>query len=169
MSPRIPLQMVRTAELLGRFALLLLLLSLAGCSDEPASPEEEIRAVLAAGELEVEARDLLAVMERVDEDYRDAQQRDWRQLRAMLAGYFFRHPDIYVISKVDRIEITQADRADVVLFAGLAGSAQEAAGPLSGLSGHLLRLDLTFRREQADDWRLLSASWRPVTREDLAE
>jgi hypothetical protein len=149
--------------------LLLFMLLLSGCGSEPATPEEEVRAVLEAGELEVEERDLFAVMQRVDQEYTDAKQRDWRQLRALLAGYFFRHPHIYVISQVERIDIPQPGRAEVVLFAGLAGSAQEAAGPLSGLSGNLLRFDLSFRRVEADDWRLLSAAWRPVTREDLAE
>jgi hypothetical protein len=144
-------------------------LLLSACGGEPVTPEEELQAVLEAGEQEVEARDLLAVMERVDADYRDEQQRDWRQLRALLAGYFFRHPNVYVISQVERIEIPQPGRAEVVLFAGLAGSAQEAAGPLSGLRGQLLRFDMSFRRVDADDWRLLNAAWRPVMREDLAE
>ena len=162
-------QTLQSANRPGRFVLLLMLLLLVACSDEPVTPEQEVRAVLAAGELEVEERDLLAVMERIDEEYLDEKRRDWRQLRAMLAGYFFRHPDIYVISQIDHIEIPQPGRAEVVLFAGLAGSAQEAAGPLSGLRGNLLRLDLTFRRKEADDWRLLSATWRPVTREDLTE
>jgi hypothetical protein len=154
---------------MARWLLLLFVLLLCGCGGEPATPEEEVRAVLEAGELEVEERDLFAVMQRVDQNYRDANQRDWRQLRALLAGYFFRHPNIYVISQVEHIDISQAGRAEVVLFAGLAGSAQEAAGPLSGLSGNLLRFDLSFRRVEADDWRLLNAAWRPVTREDLAE
>jgi hypothetical protein len=87
----------------------------------------------------------------------------------MLAGYFFRHPHIYVISQVEHIDIPQPDRAEVILFAGLAGSAQEAAGSLGGWSGQLLRFELSLRRVDADDWRLLSAAWRPVTREDLAE
>ena len=152
-----------------RLACALCCLWLSACSDEPASPEQALRAVLEAGEQAVEARDLMAVMERVDPDYRDDRQRDWRQLRALLAGYFFRHPDVYVISQVERIEILQPDKAEVVLFAGLAGSAQEASGPLSGLRGQLLRFDMTFRQVEAEDWRLLTASWRPVTREDLAE
>ena len=147
----------------------LCVLLISACSDDPLTPEQELQAVLEAGELEVEARDLMAVMERVDPDYRDQQQRDWRQLRALLAGYFFRHPDVYVISQLDRIEIEQPGQAEVVLYAGLAGSAQEAAGSLSGLRGQLLRFDMTFRRVDVDDWRLLTASWRPVTREDLAE
>ncbi len=150
-------------------ALLGCVVLLSGCGGEPVTPEQEMRAVLEAGELEVEARDLIAVMQRIDEDYRDERQRDWRQLRALLAGYFFRHPDIFVISQVERIEIPQPDRAEVVLFAGLAGSAQEAAGPVSGWSGRLLRFDMSFRRVDAQDWRLLSATWRPVSREDLTE
>lgn len=145
------------------------LLLLSACSDEPLTPEQELRAVLEAGEQEVEARDLMAVMERVDPEYRDERQRDWRQLRALLAGYFFRHADVYVFSQVGSVEVLQPDRAEVVLFAGLAGSAEEASGPLSGLRGQLLRFDMTFRRLDQDDWRLLTAGWRPVTREDLAE
>jgi hypothetical protein len=141
---------------------------MAACGHEPISPEEQLRAVLEAGEREVEARELSAVMELVDPDYRDEHQRDWRQMRALLAGYFFRHPSIYVISQVERIEIHQPDRASVVLFAGLAGSAQEAASPLSGWRGNLLRLDLEFTRRDEETWLLVSAAWRPVTRDDLA-
>ncbi len=140
---------------------------LAGCGSTPPSPEVQLRSVLEAGESAVEARDLAAAMKLVDSDYRGADQQDWRQLRAMLAGYFFRHPSIYVISQIDRIEIIRPGRAHVVLFAGLAGSAQEAAGPLSGWRGNLLRLDLEFTLHDEEEWRLMSAAWRPATREDF--
>jgi hypothetical protein len=138
-----------------------------GCDREPPTPEEQVRAVLEAAELEVESRDLAAVMARIDPDYLDARQRDWRQLRALLGGYFIRHPSLFVISQIDQLEIVQPDRARVVLFAGLAGSAQEAAGPLSGWRGNLLRLDLEFKQHEGETWRLLRAAWRPARREDF--
>jgi hypothetical protein len=142
---------------------------IASCASESLSPEERLRATLEAGEREVEARELSAVMQRVDPGYRDDRQRDWRQIRALLAGYFFRHPSIYVISQIERIELLQPDRASVVLFAGLAGSAQEAAGPLRGWRGNLLRLDLEFKRQDEETWLLVSADWRSVTRDDLSD
>lgn len=144
-----------------------ILILLAGCGSEPSSPEAQLRALLEAGEAAVESRDLTAAMDMVDPDYRDSGQRDWRQLRAMLAGYFFRHPTIYVISQIDRIEMVQPERAHIVLFAGLAGSAQEAAGPLTGWRGNLLRFELEFRRHGEEEWRLTSAAWRSATREDF--
>jgi hypothetical protein len=143
------------------------LLLLWGCGGEPMSPEEQLRAVLAEAEAEVESRDLAAVMERIDPDYQDQRQRDRRQLRALLAGYFFRHPSIFVISQVDRLEIVPPDRAKVVVLAGLAGSAQEAAGPLSGWRGNLLRLDLEFKLHEGQAWRLFRADWRQAEREDF--
>ncbi|MEJ2394907.1 MAG: hypothetical protein P8Z77_09005 [Candidatus Thiodiazotropha sp.] len=148
---------------------LLVMLLFSGCSGEPLSPEAQLRALLAAGEMEIESRDLSAVMERVAPDYLDARQRDWRQMRALLAGYFLRHPSIFVISQIDRIHIIEPGRAQVVVLAGLAGSAQEAAGPLGGWRGNLLRLDLTFKRNADEAWQLTGADWRPATREDFTE
>ena len=65
--------------------------------------------------------------------------------------------------------VTTHDAAKVLLYAGLAGSAQEAAGPLSGWRGNLLRFELDFRRNAEGDWRLHSADWRLATREDFTQ
>ncbi|MGD8907963.1 MAG: hypothetical protein PVI92_01355 [Chromatiales bacterium] len=169
-SPPLRADRVHNGSFFPRRLLMLFALPLAllwGCGREPASPEEQLRAVLAAAELEVESRDLAAVMERIDPGYEDHRQRDWRQLRAMLGGYFIRHPSIFVISQVDRLEIVQPDRARVVLFAGLAGSAQEAAGPLRGWRANLLRFELEFKQHEGESWRLFRADWRPARRGDF--
>lgn len=150
-------------------ALLLTIGILVGCSDTPLTPEAQLAGLIDTAELAVEERDLAAVMELVDPQYLDTRQRDWRRLRAMLAGYFLRHPSIYVISKVDRIELLGEREAEVLVFAGLAGSAQEDAGPLTGWRGNLLRLDLVFRRNDDEIWRLHQADWRPATREDFTQ
>lgn len=147
---------------------LCILILLTACAGESPSPEAQLRAVIEAGEVAVESRDLGATMELVDPDYRDSRQRDWHQLRGLVAGYFFRHPSIYIIGKIEGIEFIQPERAKVVMFAGLAGSPQEAAGPLAGWRGNLLRLELEFKQQAGETWRLQSADWRPATREDFA-
>ncbi|MCP4992271.1 MAG: hypothetical protein GY934_00585, partial [Gammaproteobacteria bacterium] len=43
---------------MGLWGLLLLSLLVAGCSDDPETPEERIRAMIAAGEIAVEERSL---------------------------------------------------------------------------------------------------------------
>ncbi len=147
----------------------LLLLMLAACSGEPPSAEAQLRAVIEAGEAAVEARDLGAAMEHVDPGYLDSKQRNRRQLRSLVATYLFRHPSIYVISQIDSIELVRPGQAKVVVFAGLAGSAQEAAGPLDGWRGNLLRFDLVFTRLEETEWQLRSADWRQATREDFTQ
>jgi ketosteroid isomerase-like protein len=151
------------------YPLLFSFLLLVGCSDEPQSPEVQLTQLIEAAEQAVEARDLSAVMDYVDQDYRDAGHRDRSQLRGLLAGYFMRHPSIYVVSKIDRIDLPSQGEAKVVIFAGLAASAKAAAGPLTGWRGNLLRLDLGFRFNSDGEWHLHSASWRPARREDFTQ
>ena len=148
---------------------LLMLLILSGCGGKPETPEDQLRQLIQTAETAVESRDLGDVMALIDPDYRDADSRNFYQLRGMIAGYFLRHPSIFVISRIDRIELAGDTEATVALTAGLAGSAQEAAGPLSGWRGNLLRFDLSFRRDEAAQWRLRNAAWRPATREDFTQ
>ncbi|MCU7844722.1 MAG: hypothetical protein KZQ93_12865 [Candidatus Thiodiazotropha sp. (ex Monitilora ramsayi)] len=141
---------------------------LAGCS-EAVSPEIALNNLITAGEAAVEARDLAAVMTLVDPDYTDDHDNGWPQLRRLLAGYFLRHPSIHVISKIDRIKLVSEQEAEVLIYAGLAGSAQEASGPLAGWRGNLLRLDLVFHLDDDSEWRLFRAAWRPARREDFTQ
>lgn len=148
---------------------LLLLGILAGCGDEPVTPEVALTRLIEAGEEAVEVRDLSSAMALVDPEYSDARGNGWPQLRGLLAGYFIRHPSIYVISKIDRIELVSDREADVLVYAGLAGSAQEASGPLTGWRGNLLRLDLGFILNDDGDWLLQRAAWRSARRDDFTQ
>jgi hypothetical protein len=153
----------------ARLVLTLTLLSLSGCSSAPEMPEDQLRQLIQQAETAVESRSLFDVTALIDPAYTDAEGRNFYQLRGLIAGYFFRHPSIFVISRIDRIELSGDNAAKVLLYAGLAGSAQQATGPLSGWRGNLLRFELDFRRNGADDWRLYSAEWRPATREDFVQ
>ncbi|MCU7906422.1 MAG: hypothetical protein KZQ76_11395 [Candidatus Thiodiazotropha sp. (ex Epidulcina cf. delphinae)] len=144
----------------------LMLLLISGCSDRTPTPEERLRALIAEAESHLEARDLSAAMAFVDPAYRDSRGRDIRQLRAMLAGYFLRHGSIHILSGIKHIEIKTASDAQVLIYAGLAGSPEETAKPLSEWRGDLLRLQLRFVSDDGE-WRLKEVTWRRVRPEDF--
>ncbi|MEW8400339.1 MAG: hypothetical protein AB2717_06545 [Candidatus Thiodiazotropha sp.] len=151
-------------------ALLPLLISLmyGGCSDRPPSVEEQLQQLLNQAETHLEARDLSSAMAFVDPAYSDGDGRDFRALRAMLVGYFLRHKSIHIISKVDQIELLPEGDAEVVVFAGLAGSPQQVEQGLSQWRGDLLRLKLLFVAQGDGEWRLRSAEWRRAAPQDFS-
>ncbi|MCU7849971.1 MAG: hypothetical protein KZQ89_18670 [Candidatus Thiodiazotropha sp. (ex Lucinoma kastoroae)] len=152
-----------------RFYPLLLWMSMLviGCSSEPTDPEQQLRTLITDGEAAIESRDLSAVLEMVDSRYLDKQQRDYHQLRALLAGYFLRHRSIHIISRIERIEIEPGGIAQVTLYAGLAGSPQEDAMPLSQWRGDLIRLQLHVVLSDDEAWRVRDADWRLAHPSDL--
>jgi hypothetical protein len=144
----------------------LLMLSLWGCSDEPANPDEQIRKTIQEAESSIQARNLSETLRYVHPEYRDNRGLDLKQLRRMLAGYFLRHQAIYILTSIEKIEVDEAGEASVRLFAGLAGSAQEQSSNLREWRGDLLRLDLTFILND-DAWLLHHADWRRATPQDF--
>jgi hypothetical protein len=137
-----------------------------GCSDGPLSADDQLRNTLREAESYIQARDLSSTLGFIHQEYRDNNGHDLPQLRAMLAGYFLRHKSIHILSKIDRIEVEEGGRAKVLLYAGLAGSAEEREASLSQWRGDLLRLNLTFL-QQDDDWMLIEAEWRRATTQDF--
>ncbi len=148
---------------------LALLILLTACGGAPDDPEAVLREVIAEGEQRIEERDLFAAMEFVDQRYSDDRGNGWAQLRAQLAGYFLRHPSITIISKIDQVRLVDETQAEVVLYAGLAGSATEASAPLAGWRANLLRFEFRFQLNEDDEWRLIHATWRQAQREDFVQ
>jgi hypothetical protein len=137
-----------------------------GCTSDPVTPEERLRQTIAQAEVYLQDRDLSEAMNYVHSDYQDKNGLDIRQLRAMLAGYFIRHQSIYILTRIEQINLSKDDEAQVLLFAGLAGSSQQRSASLSQWRGDLIRLDLRFVL-QGDDWLLRQADWRRAGPEDF--
>lgn len=154
-----------------RIGILLLLAGLfsGACSERPLSAEEQLRGLLSKAEADLEARDLDAAMASVAPTYEDSAGRDYRALRTLLFGYLLRHKSIHILSKIDQIELVSDTQARLVVFAGLAGSAQEAETVLSGWRGELLRLRLQFEKSREGEWYLHSAQWRRATPQDFTK
>ncbi|MEJ1496170.1 MAG: hypothetical protein RPU13_06725, partial [Candidatus Sedimenticola sp. (ex Thyasira tokunagai)] len=73
------------------------LLMLAGCSEEKVSPEDEIRAMLSAGEVAVESRSVTESAAFVSEQYQDESGRHRKDIMRLLAGYFLTHQKIHLL------------------------------------------------------------------------
>jgi len=144
----------------GRVLVLLAVwaLGMAGCSDRGPTPEEEIRAVIAAGEQAAEAKDILTLRDMVSSQYRDRDGRDKRELLGLITGYVLRHESIHLVTRIDEIHLEGPDRAQVSFYLGAAGQAVSDFDALASLRADIYRIELVVVREEGD-WRALSAQW----------
>ena len=140
-------------------------LALSACSD-PGTPEEQVRALIDAGEEAVESRDVSAVLDLVSPDFRDARERDRDALRRLLAGQFLTHPSIHLLVQTDEIRFPAPDRAEVLLYVAMTGTRVDSAAALAGLSADLYRVDLELALFD-DAWRVTGGAWRRVTAADF--
>jgi hypothetical protein len=134
---------------------LLAALLAAGCG--PAStPEEEIRALVAAAEEAAEARDAAALKELVADDYADDSGRSAADLRTWLHGWLIAHQSVGLLTRVDSIELEGTELARVQVTVGMLG--RDAAADSSwDLAADLWRFDL--RLALADgEWRVIRAA-----------
>jgi hypothetical protein len=132
------------------------LLMAAACGG--ASPEEQIRALVAAAEEGAEARDLSDVMALVSERYVDAQGQDKTAVRDVVGGYFLINQSIHLLTRIDDVKFPSDAIATARVTVGMLGQQDDAAGDWS-LAADVYEFDLRFLRE-GDEWRLQSASWR---------
>lgn len=144
--------------------LLLALLAAGACSDD-GSPEAQVRALIDAGVEAAEARSADDLGDLLHPDFRDHKGNDPASLRRLLTAWFFRHRNIHLLTRIETIELLSPSRAEVGLYAAMAGSAIGDAAALARLRARVYRFDLTLVRD--DQWRVLEAAYSPARLADL--
>lgn len=140
----------------------LLLAALLGCGSPAATPEQEVRAALAALEAAAEAGDAGAFADLVSADYQDPYGHDREKLRAFVAFHVMqsgRGREVIVRVRDVRIEPGDPTRAAVTLAVGLAG-----AGSRVGAEVYAVDMDVT---REGDAWRVSWAQWHAAPATDL--
>jgi hypothetical protein len=140
----------------------LLLAALLGCGSPAATPEQEVRAALAALEAAAEAGDAGAFADLVSADYQDPYGHDREKLRAFVAFHVMRSGrgrEVVVRVRDVRIEPGDPTRAAVTLAVGLAG-----AGSRVGAEVYAVDMDVT---REGDAWRVSWAQWHAAPATDL--
>ncbi len=125
-----------------------------------------MRAVLAALEEAAQQRDAGAMKEHVSGGYSDAHGNDKRAAIQLVAFHLLRNQSVYLLTRVQGIEIAGPGEARAEVLVAMAGTPIESPEALLALRADLYRFDLAFAEEDGA-WRVRSAEWRPAAVQDF--
>lgn len=112
------------------------------------------QAAAAAGQ-----RNSAALRALISERYADSEGHDKRSLEGILRFYFLRNESVHLLTHIRSVALPARERAQAVVYVGMAGQPVREAGELERLRADLFRFDLEFGLE-AGEWRLQRAGWR---------
>jgi hypothetical protein len=135
------------------------------CGGEPRTPEERVRATLAALEAAAEARDVGAMKEHVSESYRDAHGNDRSAIAGVVAMHFMQNQSVHLLVRTIDVAVDPPAATASVLVA-MAGTPIPSADALPLVRADLHRFDFELREEDGA-WRIAGAAWRPASAEDF--
>jgi hypothetical protein len=131
-------------------------LAVSACA-ERTSPEQQVRAVIAAAEDAAERRDHADLLALVAPEFRGAHGEDVREVSQLLRGYLLAHPSVHVATRVEEIGFPYEDMARVRLTVGTLG----ADAPSLDVSADAQSVELELQRK-GDEWRVTRADWESV-------
>jgi hypothetical protein len=139
-------------------AFLCIALALTACGGEPATPEEEIRALIERTAGAAADGDAGAVADALHPDYRDARGNDRAAIVRLLRLQLLRGGSVVVLPDIEQVEVHGSDAARVRMTVRFAGA---DLGRLS-LDAGARRVELDLVRD--DEWRVISARWARLDR-----
>lgn len=93
-------------------------------------------------------------------NYRDQRGNRRDQTVLMMRGLFLRHKNVYLFSKIGRIDLHSEIQASVYMHVAMAGSSISDIAALAGLRARLYEFELHLIKDET--WRVLQARWRPA-------
>jgi hypothetical protein len=145
-------------------ALLVALLLVAPACKRALTPEQQVRAAIAAAEKAAQEKDLRALGGFVSERYNDGEN-DRPLVLGLVRLQFLRFPSIHLLVRVSAVEFPQPGEARAVAFVAMASLPIAAASDLSRMTAELYRFDLELAEEGnrgKGPWRVRSARWAPA-------
>ena len=149
-----------------RMSVLILGLLLFGCGGEEQTPEARIRALISAGEVAAESRDISGVLDLISERYRDERGLDRQAVKRIVAGQFLTHQSIHLLVQTDAVRLLTPTRAEALTYVAMSGTRIDGPDDLLGLRADLYRFDLELEIEDGD-WRITGGQWRKATAADF--
>lgn len=148
-----------------RLLLVAALLVTVACA-KPANPEQGVREFLSRAEQAAENKDVRSLRGYVSQQYSDADGRDRRAIEAILRIQVLAHESIHLLTRIERIQFAAPGRADVDIYAAMAGRPIVDAAALAAIRANVYRIQLTLVDEDSE-WRVLHAQWQLAQPSDL--
>lgn len=153
------------AKRLYQVVLLVMLIILQACTGSEMTPEEEIRQFIEAGVTAAEGRNSGDLADLIDDAYQDQRGYDRTQIEKLVKLYFFRHKNIYLFTKINKIDFFTPDKVLVTMHIAMAGNRISDASMLSSLRARIYKFELSLVRN--DSWLLREARWKPAAIRDM--
>lgn len=139
------------------FVAVLAVVALAGCGD-PTSPEEDVRAVIAAAEQAAEARSVGDLLALAAPGFSDGAGRSTDELARYVRGYFIANQSVRLLTRITRIDLPAPDVAEAAVTVAMVGKDAEATAAWD-LAFDVIEFDIDLRRIDGE-WRVVHADWR---------
>ncbi len=140
---------------------LLLAVFLAAACRKSVAPEEQVRRAITQVEKAITEKDLSTVGKFISPDYKDAEQYDRNSVMGVLRLQFLRYPTIHLLVRIAEVTVPAPRQARALVYAAMASAPIRGPESLPQLSADLYRFEVDLR-ENNGDWKVVSASWRPV-------
>ncbi len=153
----------------ARFAgpTLALLAFMAACSEPVTTPDEQIRSTFAEIERASRAGDVAVLKDFVSARYRDGQGRTRDDLQALIRYQYLRHKKVYLLTRIEKIEIADDGTARTIVLGAMASAPVEEPAQLRTVHADVYRFDLELLDEGGGSWKVLSGDWRPAALDDF--
>jgi hypothetical protein len=122
---------------------------------ERSTPEQQVRAIIAAAEDAAERRDHGDLVALLSPRFEGARGEDAREVSRLLRAYLAANPSLHVTTRIEGIDFPYQDMARVELTVGTLGRGGQGA---FGLDADAKSFELELQRE-GDDWRVTRAEW----------
>jgi len=131
-----------------------------GCSQDPTSPEQQIRNSLSALEVAAQERSMSGFMKFVADDYFEQQGNDKKAIKRIAQLLFLRNQKISIFTVIKSIEIKNGF-AEVYLSAAMASREVDLSQESNRLKADTQRFSLTLvPAKNKDIWLIQSADWQ---------
>jgi cation diffusion facilitator CzcD-associated flavoprotein CzcO len=150
---RVDARRYRFGKRLGAAALLSAALALGACSPRT-TPEQQVRAIIAAGEEAAERRDHGDLMALVSPHFRSEDAADQRELSLLVRGWLAAHPAVHLAARIEEVSFPYEDMAVATVQVAMLGRDGQAAA--FSADARTVRLEL---QRDGDDWKVTRADW----------
>ncbi|MFT5504662.1 MAG: hypothetical protein ACI845_001343 [Gammaproteobacteria bacterium] len=154
-----------THSLVRLFGIVVFCLLLLNCSGQPDSQEKQIDGWLEKAVQATENRDASSLIELLAKNFRDKKGNNSKQIEKILRLYFFRHKNIFLMTRIQDLHFDSEDQAYLVVYVAMAGSIISDVNLLSSLRAKIYRFDLELIKQ--DEWLVQSVNWQPAAASDM--